>query len=146
MTAADLVSSTALSASPHNGLFDALRRKPSAMITGLFDGFIFQTLLVFRPIYALRLGTSEERAIQYLTVCMLAGIPLQFLIGYLLDRVGAHAVLVLSCAVIAPRFSLSPGSLINRSPLGRFLRCVAEDQALSPRRHGSFHRQKDDGG
>lgn len=116
------------------------------MITGLFDGFIFQTLLVFRPIYALRLGTSEERAIQYLTVCMLAGIPLQFLIGYLLDRVGAHAVLVLSCAVIAPRFSLSPGSLINRSPLGRFLRCVAEDQALSPRRHGSFHRQKDDGG
>jgi cyanate permease len=72
------------------------------MITGLFDGFIFQMLLVFRPIYALRLGTSEERAIQYLTVCMLAGIPLQFLIGYLLDRVGAQAVLVLSCAVIAP--------------------------------------------
>src|SRR5262249_29205367 len=45
---------------------------------------------------------SEERAIQYLTVLMLGGIPLQFLIGYLLDRIGPEAVLVLSCAVIVP--------------------------------------------
>jgi MFS family permease len=84
------------------GFMDALLRKPSAMITGLFDGFIFQTLLVFLPIYALRLGASEDRAIQYLTVCMLGGIPLQLAIGYLLDRVGAEAVLVLSCIVVAP--------------------------------------------
>src|SRR5262249_12711896 len=84
------------------GFLDALLRKPSAMITGLFDGFIFQTLLVLLPIYVLRLGASEERAIQYLTVLMLGGIPLQFLIGYLLDRIGPEAVLVLSCAVIVP--------------------------------------------
>jgi MFS family permease len=83
------------------GFIDALLRKPSAMITGLFDGFIFQTLLIFLPIYALRLGASEELAIQYLTVCMLGGIPLQLLIGYLLDRFGAEAVLVLTCATIA---------------------------------------------
>jgi MFS family permease len=84
------------------GFFDALLRKPAAMITGLFDGFIFQTLLIFLPIYALRLGASEELAIQYLAVCMLGGIPLQLLIGYLLDRIGAEAVLVLTCAMIVP--------------------------------------------
>jgi MFS family permease len=80
---------------------DAIRRKPSAMITGFFDGFIFQTLLVLLPTYALRLGASEERAVHYLTICMLGGIPLQLLIGYLLDRIGPESVLVLSCAVIA---------------------------------------------
>jgi len=84
------------------GFIDALLRKPSAMITGFFDGFIFQTLLIFLPIYALRLGTSEERAIQYLTVCMLGGIPLQLMVGYLLDRIGSEAVLVVACAAIAP--------------------------------------------
>jgi MFS family permease len=84
------------------GFIDALLRKPSAMITGFFDGFIFQTLLIFLPIYALRLGTSEERAIQYLAVCMLGGIPLQLVVGYLLDRIGSEAVLVLACAVIVP--------------------------------------------
>lgn len=87
------------------GFIDALLRKPSAMITGLFDGFIFQTLLVFLPIYALRLGASEDRAIQYLTVCMLGGIPLQLAIGYLLDRIGAEAVLILSCVVVVPAFA-----------------------------------------
>lgn len=81
---------------------DTFLRKPSAMITGLLDGFVFQTLLIFLPIYALRLGASEERAIQYLTVCMLGGIPLQLMIGYLLDRIGVEAVLVLACATIVP--------------------------------------------
>jgi MFS family permease len=81
---------------------DALLRKPSAMITGLLDGFIFQTILVLLPIYALRLGASEDRAIQYLMVCMLGGIPLQLVIGYLLDRVGAEAVLILACITLAP--------------------------------------------
>jgi MFS family permease len=83
------------------GLVEALLRKPSAMITGLLEGFIFQTLLIFLPVYALRLGASEEHAIQYLTIYMLGGIPLQLLIGYLLDRIGAEAVLVLTCATIA---------------------------------------------
>jgi MFS family permease len=83
------------------GFLKALLRKPSAMITGVFDGFIFQTLLIFLPVYALRLGASEEHAIQYLTIYMLGGIPLQLLIGYLLDRIGAEAVLVLTCAMIA---------------------------------------------
>lgn len=81
---------------------DALLRKPSAMITGLIDGFIFQTILVLLPIYVLRLGASEDRAIEYLTVCMLGGIPLQMAIGYLLDRIGAEAVLALSCAALVP--------------------------------------------
>jgi MFS family permease len=90
------------------GFIGALLRKPSAMITGLFDGFIFQTLLVFLPIYALRLGAGEERAIQYLTVCMLGGIPLQLLIGYLLDRFGPQVVLVMTCAVIVPALAAFP--------------------------------------
>jgi len=81
------------------GFVDAVMRKPSAMMTGLFDGFIFQTFLIFLPIYALRLGASEERAIQYLMVYMLGGIPLQLLIGYILDRIGAEAVLILCCAI-----------------------------------------------
>ena len=82
------------------GFFEAMMRKPSAMLTGLIDGFVFQTLLVFLPIYALRLGADEGRAIEYLTVYMLGGIPLQFLIGYLLDRLGVEAVLVLTSICI----------------------------------------------
>lgn len=81
---------------------DALLRKPSAMLTALIDGFIFQTILVLLPIYVLRLGATEDRAIQYLTVCMLGAIPLQLAIGYLLDRIGAEAVLILSCAALVP--------------------------------------------
>lgn len=86
------------------GLVGAFLRKPSAMLTGLFDGFIFQALLIFLPIYALRLGVSEDQAIRFLMICMLGGIPLQLLIGYLLDRIGAQAVLILCCAILLLTF------------------------------------------
>jgi MFS family permease len=96
---------------------DALLRKPSAMITGLIDGFIFQTILVLLPIYVLRLGASEHRAIQYLMVCMLGGIPLQLAIGYLLDRIGAEAVLILACIALVPALPILAGwSTCRRLP------------------------------
>jgi MFS family permease len=96
---------------------DALLRKPSAMITGLIDGFIFQTILVLLPIYVLRLGASEHRAIQYLMVCMLGGIPLLLAIGYLLDRIGAEAVLILACIALVPALPILAGwSTCRRLP------------------------------
>jgi MFS family permease len=82
------------------GFLEAMMRKPTAMLSGLVDGFVFQTLLVFLPIYVLRLGADEGRAIEYLTVFMFGGIPLQFLVGYLLDRFGSEAVLVLTSICI----------------------------------------------
>jgi MFS family permease len=83
------------------GMVNAFLRKPSAMITGLFDGFIFQTMLVLLPIYAIGLGASEDQAIRFMMIYMLGGIPLQLVIGYVLDRIGAEAVLTLCCALIA---------------------------------------------
>jgi MFS family permease len=88
------------SKTPTLSLFQALRRKPLAMLTGLTDGFVFQTLLVFIPLYFMRLGSPESSALFFLALFFIGGVMLQFLIGYMLDRMPAAVVLIIWCSFV----------------------------------------------
>jgi MFS family permease len=78
----------------------AFLRKPSAMLAGVVDGFVFQTLMVFLPLYFIRLGTSETVAINMLTAFFAGGIILQFIVGYMLDRLSPAIVLIGCCILL----------------------------------------------
>ncbi|HTN96038.1 MAG TPA: MFS transporter [Nordella sp.] len=92
----------------------AFLRKPSTMLTGLADGFIFQTLLVFLPLYFMRLGVAEASALAYLTLFCLGGVLLQFVVGYLLDRFTPALVLAACCALLV--IGLVLASLVKDAP------------------------------
>ena len=87
-------------------LLQAFLRKPSVMLTGLADGFVFQTLLVFTPLYFMRLGASEPVALQFLTLFCAGGVVLQFLIGYMLDRFAPSLVLAICCSLLVAGLAL----------------------------------------
>jgi MFS family permease len=88
-------------------LLDAFLRKPAAMLTGLVDGFVFQTLLVFLPLYFMRLGSSEASALHYLTLFCLGGVILQLIVGYLLDRFPPALVLTACCSLLIAGLALT---------------------------------------
>jgi len=79
---------------------DAVRRKPSAMLAGAMDGFIFQGIMTLLPIYFLRLGSSETVSISMLNAFFVGGVVMQIGVGYLIDRFAPAKVLVASCAII----------------------------------------------
>jgi MFS family permease len=85
---------------PTLSLLAACLRKPSVMLTGLADGFVFQTLLVFAPLYFMHLGAAESDALLFLTLFCAGGIVLQFPIGYALDRFSPALVLVVCCSLL----------------------------------------------
>lgn len=81
-------------------LREAIRRKPSAMLTGLADGLVFQTLLVFLPLYFMRQHLPETLALGHLAVFCLGGVLLQLVVGYVLDRFSPALVLMVCCALL----------------------------------------------
>jgi MFS family permease len=87
-------------------LVQAFLRKPMAMLTGLIDGFVFQTLLVFIPLYFMRLGSPESSALNFLTLFCLGAVILQFLIGYMLDRLMPAIVLAICCSLVIAGLAL----------------------------------------
>lgn len=93
-----------LGSEPHReaalSLRDAIRRKPSAMLTGLADGFVFQTLLVFLPLFFMRQNLPEASALSHLTVFCLGCVLLQFVVGHMLDRFSPALVLMVCCALL----------------------------------------------
>jgi MFS family permease len=78
----------------------AARRKPSAMLAGALDGFMFQAMMAFFPIYFIRLGASEYEAVSMLNALFLGGIVMQVGAGYLIDRYSPAKVLTLSSLAI----------------------------------------------
>lgn len=87
-------------------LIEAFRRKPSAMLAGLADGFVFQTLMAFLPLYFLRLGTSEATALNFLTAFFVGSLVLQFIVGYMLDRLTPATVLIACCSSLVVGLAL----------------------------------------
>ena len=87
-------------------LLEAFARKPSAMLTGLIDGFVFQTLLVFIPLYFLRLGSQETTALNFLSIFCLGSVILQLVVGYMLDRSGPAMVLIVCCSIVIAGLAL----------------------------------------
>jgi MFS family permease len=88
-------------------VLDVFLRKPATMLTGLIDGFVFQTLLVFLPLYFMRLGSSEASALHYLTLFCLGGVILQLIVGRLLDRFSPAPVLMGCCSILIAGLALT---------------------------------------
>lgn len=84
----------------HLPLLDALRRKPSAMLAAVMDGFIFQSFMALLPLYFLRLGSPETAAIGMLNAFFLGSFTLQLVVGYALDRHSPAAVLFWSSLIL----------------------------------------------
>jgi MFS family permease len=88
-------------------LIASFRRAPGAMLTGLADGLVFQTMLVWLPLYFMKLGTPEISALHYLTLFCLGGVLLQFIVGYMLDRFPPPLVLSVSCGLLIMGLALT---------------------------------------
>jgi len=97
--AASAAPSDAVQARPLS-LVASFVRKPSAMFAGLADGFVFQSLLAFLPLYFLRLGATETTALSFLTVFFAGSLILQVVAGYMLDRLTPATVLIVCCGLL----------------------------------------------
>lgn len=103
--AASAAPSDAVQARPLS-LVASFVRKPSAMLAGLADGFVFQSLLAFLPLYFLRLGATESTALSFLTVFFAGSLMLQFVAGYMLDRLMPATVLIVCCGLLIASLTL----------------------------------------
>ena len=81
-------------AHPQTGVFGALKLAPIAMIGGLVGGFIELGNVSMLPVYSVAIGTTEEQALQIVTMFMLGGLALILPIGYLADKLSARTRLI----------------------------------------------------
>ena len=81
-------------AHPQTGVFGALKLAPIAMIGGLVGGFIELGNVSMLPVYSVAIGTTEEQALQIVTMFMLGGLALILPIGYLADKLSARTMLI----------------------------------------------------
>jgi len=103
--AANAVPSDAVQSRPLT-LVAAFVRKPSAMLAGLADGFVFQSLMAFLPLYFLHLGATESTALSFLTLFFAGSLILQFVAGYMLDRLTPATVLIFCCGLLITSLTL----------------------------------------
>lgn len=76
------------------GVFGAVLLAPVAMIAGVVGGILEFGHFVMLPIYALQTGAGESEALRLLSVFIVGGIVLQFVVGWLADRASARTVLI----------------------------------------------------
>ncbi|MGP1396893.1 MAG: MFS transporter [Inquilinaceae bacterium] len=79
---------------PETGVFGAVLLAPVAMIAGVVGGILEFGHFVMLPIYALQTGAGETEALRLLTVFIVGGIVLQFVVGWLADRASARTALI----------------------------------------------------
>ena len=79
---------------PETGVFGAVLLAPVAMIAGVVGGVLEFGHFVMLPIYALQTGAGESEALRLLSVFIVGGILLQFVVGWLADRASARTVLI----------------------------------------------------
>ena len=104
---------------PETGVFGAIRLAPVAMIAGVVGGVLEFGHFVMLPIYALQTGAGETEALRLLTIFIVGGIVLQFVIGWLADQASARTVLIGSALLFA---LVAASQLIISDP---WLRAVA---------------------
>jgi MFS family permease len=86
---------------PETGIFGAVLLAPVAMIAGVVGGLLELGHFAMLPVYAMQSGSMEAEALRLLTVFMIGGIVLQFIVGWLADRVSARTVLIGSALLFA---------------------------------------------
>ena len=86
---------------PETGVFGALLLAPVAMIAGVVGGLLELGHFAMLPVYAILSGSVETEALRLLTIFMIGGIVLQFIVGWLADRVSARTVLIGSALLFA---------------------------------------------
>jgi len=94
---------------PETGVTGAFLLAPIAMVAGVVGGLLEMGHFALLPVYALQSGMSETEALHLLTLFMVGGIALQFVVGWLADRVSAQRVLIgaaLMFAVLAASLPL----------------------------------------
>ena len=94
----------ALEPHPRSGLWSVVRIAPIAMIGGLAGGALELGYFSLLPVYALGAGLTSSEGLVLLSTLMVGGIILQFVIGWLCDRISRDAVMIgigFSCAVLA---------------------------------------------
>ncbi|WP_119168077.1 MFS transporter [Algihabitans albus] len=100
-----IVSAAALAPSmpehPDTGVFGAFLLAPIAMVAGVIGGLLELGHFALLPIYALQDGATADQALQLLTLFMVGGIALQFVVGWLADQVSARVVLIAAAFLFA---------------------------------------------
>ena len=86
---------------PDTGVFGAFLLAPVAMVAGVIGGLLELGHVALLPIYALQDGATEDQALRLLTLFMVGGIALQFVVGWLADQVSARVVLIAGAFLFA---------------------------------------------
>ncbi|WP_208354496.1 MFS transporter [Pseudaestuariivita rosea] len=86
---------------PETRIFGAVLLAPIAMIAGIVGGLLELGHFAMLPVYAIQSGYMEAEALRLLTVFMIGGIVLQFIVGWLADRMSARTVLIGSALLFA---------------------------------------------
>lgn len=84
----------ALEPHPQSGLWSILRVAPIAMIGALAGGLTELGYFSLLPVYAIDAGLTASDGLALLSTLMVGGIVLQFLVGWLCDRISRDAVMI----------------------------------------------------
>ncbi|MGP1256174.1 MAG: MFS transporter [Kiloniellales bacterium] len=93
---------------PDTNVFGAFLLAPIAMVAGVIGGLLELGHFALLPVYALQSGGTEAEALRLLTLFMVGGLALQFVVGWLADRVSARRVLIGAAFLFAGTASTLP--------------------------------------
>lgn len=95
----------------------AIRRAPTAMLSGLVQGIVVMALFSQLPIWGVRQGMAEASAIALLTALVIGGAVAPLPIGWLADHVNRRLLLILCGAVLFVMTLLLPLVAANPAAL-----------------------------
>lgn len=93
---------------PDTNVFGAFLLAPVAMVAGIVGGLLELGHFALLSVYTIESGGTEAEALRLLTLFMVGGLTLQFIIGWLADRVSARRVLVAAAFLFTATASSLP--------------------------------------
>jgi MFS family permease len=97
-----------LPAHPETGIAGALLLVPVAMAGAFLGGFLEMSHFALLANYTMQNGLNSAEALRFLTVLMIGGVVLQFVIGWIADRLPRVQVLIGLAALFAAAGMLLP--------------------------------------
>lgn len=100
---------------PRRGFGALLRSAPTVMLAGLVAGLVESADISLLPVFGLKSGLGEDRALALITVFLAGNVLLQVPLGHLADRFGRRLMLG-ACALVSAAGPLLLPAVLGSSP------------------------------